>query len=91
MLIVRLYRMKCRQWLKNSIMAKTTKGQVVPTFSMEGWAVLKKTFIKPTFKSNLKPLTKEQFKEFQEIVNVHRPYCSSDFVKQHFIGDLSDI
>lgn len=72
-------------------MAKTTKGQEVPTFSMEGWAVLKKTFIKPTFKSDLNPLTKEQFKEFQDIVNVHRPYRSSDFVKQHFIRDLSDI
>lgn len=38
-----------------------------------------------------KKLNAEQFQEFQKIVNVRRPYCSSDFVPQTFIPDLSHI
>lgn len=35
-----------------------------------------------------KKLSPEEFQEFQNIVNERRPYCSSDFKKQHFIPDL---
>lgn len=38
-----------------------------------------------------KKLSPEEFQEFQKIVNERRPYCSSDFRKQHFIADLSDL
>lgn len=32
-----------------------------------------------------------EFKEFLDVVNERRPYCSSDFKKQFFIRDLSSI
>ncbi len=38
-----------------------------------------------------KKLTAEEFQEFQKIVNKRRPYCSSDFVEQHFIDDLPSL
>ncbi|MBR4507078.1 MAG: hypothetical protein IKP24_00930 [Alphaproteobacteria bacterium] len=31
----------------------------------------------------------EAFKEFLDVVNERRPYCSADFKKQTFIRDLS--
>lgn len=34
-----------------------------------------------------KKLSPEEFQEFQKIVNERRPYCSSDFKKQHFTPD----
>ena len=34
-----------------------------------------------------KKLSPEEFHEFQKIVNERRPYCSSDFKKQHFTPD----
>ena len=40
---------------------------------------------------SVKPLNGEARKRFMEKVNAHRPYCSSDFKKQHFIPDLSYI
>ena len=67
---------------------KYEPNQVV-TYDMDGWKKLKESFIKPTFKSNLKPLTKEQFAEFQKIVNQHSPYCSADFEKHHFIENIA--
>ena len=38
-----------------------------------------------------KKLSAEEFQEFQKIVNERRPYCSSDFKKQHFIPNLSKL
>ena len=38
-----------------------------------------------------KKLSAEEFQEFQKIVNERRPYCSSDFKKQHFIPNLSEL
>ncbi len=38
-----------------------------------------------------KKLSPQEFREFQKIVNERRPYCSSDFKKQHFIADLSKL
>ena len=38
-----------------------------------------------------KKLSPEEFQEFQKIVNERRPYCSSDFVPQTFIPDLSKV
>ena len=37
------------------------------------------------------PLKKEARERFLKKVNAHRPYCSSDFKKQYFIPDLSNI
>lgn len=33
----------------------------------------------------------EAFKEFLDVVNERRPYCSADFKKQTFIRDLSHL
>ena len=52
----------------------------------------------PVFKNNVvirrdftgKKLTPEEFQEFQKIVNQHRPYCSADFNKHHFIENIAN-
>ena len=36
-----------------------------------------------------KIMSPEDFQSFQRVVNRHRPYRTSDFVKHHFIEDLS--
>jgi len=36
-----------------------------------------------------KIMSPEDFEGFQRVVNRHRPYRASDFVKHHFIEDLS--
>lgn len=39
----------------------------------------------------VKPIVFENRERFLKIVKTHRPYCSSDFKKQYFIPDLSNI
>lgn len=39
----------------------------------------------------VKPLKGKARESFMKKVNAHRPYCSSDFKKQYFIPDLSNI
>lgn len=38
-----------------------------------------------------KEMSAQQAKEFQDIVNERRPYCSQDFVPQTFLPDLSSL
>lgn len=38
-----------------------------------------------------KILIPEQFKKFQDEVNKHRPFCTSDFVPQPWVKDLTDM
>jgi len=52
----------------------------------------------PVFKNNIvvrrdfrgKILTPEEFKEFQKIMNQHRPWCSADTLTHHFIENIAN-
>ncbi len=57
----------------------------------KGLEVLKKNVIVKNPTMGVKPLTGKALENFKAKVNVHRPYCSSDFKKQYFIPDLSNI
>lgn len=73
---------------KNGIMKKvssvSTDKSVINKAVFKNNIIIKRNFVG-------KELSARDAKIFQDVVNERRPYCSSDFRKQHFIPDLSSI
>ena len=64
------------------------------TFDMDGWRLLKQTFIEPTFReSETKPMftSGAQWEGWYNFFNAHKSYNSEDFVlSDGFIRRLND-
>jgi hypothetical protein len=65
------------------------EGDFLPSEMLRENPVLQKSIVvRRDFRG--KKLTPEEFKEFQKVMNQHRPYCASDFVKHHFIENIAE-
>jgi len=65
------------------------EGDFLPSEMLRENPVLQKSIVvRRDFRGKI--LTPEEFKEFQKVMNQHRPYCASDFVPQYWIRDLTN-